>query len=239
MSQTGLIKTLAIFLILAFAHLAATAPQSAGTEQSTGKLRVAVLDTIDRIVPNIPVTIEGNNIRRTFVSEDRAYYEFDLPAGIYRITTHKGNGYYYPFRRSDFFLEAGTTALINVLPAMRITAIGTGIGEGASSVDLAPKPKYEMFHVPNSFRPETSLIIQYDCKRGRGKAIAYEARARPFNGVIVTYDVLTIIADAITVDKETLRIEATGNVIIDDGRRREHAQQKTIEFKDGKAVIWN
>lgn len=233
-----MMKTSAISLILAIAQLAASAPQSAASRQSTGKLRVAVLDTLDRLVPNIPVTIEGSNIHRTFVSEGKAYYEFDLPVGVYRITTDKGNGYYYPLRRSDFFLEAGTTSFSNVFPAMRITVIGTGIGEGASFVDFAPKPKYEKFQVPKSLRPETGLVIQYARKRRRGKAVAFEGR-RPFNGLVVTYDVLTIIADAITVDTETLRIEATGNVIIEDGRRREHAERKIIEFKDGKAVTGN
>ena len=232
-------RTLAIPLIITLVQLAAPMPQSAGSRQPQGKLRVTVLDTIDRIVPNIPITIEGNSISRTFVSGDKEYYEFDLPAGIYRISTDKGNGYNYPFERSDFFLEAGTTSLINVLPVMRILAIGTGVGEGASFVDLAPKPKYDAFKVPNSLRTETILMVQYDRKRGRGKVIAYEDGARPFSGVVLTFDVLTIIADAITVDEETLRIEATGNVIFEDGRRREHTKQKTIEFKNGKAVVGN
>jgi hypothetical protein len=199
-------------------------------------LKVTVFDTIDRIVPNITVFIKGHGINRTFVSGEQESYDFDLPAGTYTITSEMRYGYNYPFKRAPVRIPAGTTTLINVLAPMRVLVTGTTVGT-ESVTQLAPEPKYETVSVPNSAAPGLNLVVQYDKKQERGRIVEYKDGARPFSGVIVTYDALTVIADLIRMDKETLRIEATGNVIIEDGKKRTHFQEKSIIFKEGKAII--
>lgn len=220
-------RLITILLAFIFANSPALQGQASRSPQPTGKLKITIFDTADRIVPNVQVSIQGNGTRQAFMSGDQASHEFDLPSGIYTITTEMSNGYNYPFRRSDFFVEAGATILINVLPPMRITSVGTGVGTG-SFVDVAPRPKYQEFKVPGSSKPEMNLVVQYDQKSERGGVIEYKDGARPFSGVVVTYNVMTIVADVVRLDKETLRIEARGNVIVEDGKKRERVEQKEI-----------
>jgi hypothetical protein len=242
MSQSSdmvLIRIMKLFVIPFALLFTASFPlgsqSSQSTSEQTGRLKVTVFDTIDRIVPNITVVIQGNGIKRTFVSGEQESHEFDLPVGIYTITSEKGYGYNYPFKRAPVRIESGTTTLINVLAPMRVLVTGTTVGT-ESVTQLATEPKYEIFRAPNLSAPELTLVVQYDQKHERGKIIEYKDGARPFSGVIVTYDALTVIADVIRVDKETLRIEATGNVIIEDGKKRTHFQDRRIVFKEGKAI---
>lgn len=202
----------------------------------TGTLKVTVFDTIDRIVPNITVVIQGNGVKRTFVSGEQESHEFDLPAGVYTITSEMGYGYYYPFKRAPVSIHSGTTTLINVLAPIRVLMTGTTVGT-ESVTQLAPEPKYETIRIPNSSAPELTLVVQYDQKREQGMVFEYKDGARPFSGVIVTYDALTVIADVIRIDKETLRIEAMGNAIIEDGKKRNHFQEKRITFREGKVIV--
>jgi hypothetical protein len=200
--------------------------------QSTGRLKVTVLDTIDRIVPNVPITIEGNGQKRKFVSDEQLSHEFELPAGLYHITSQKGFGYFFPFRRAPFRVVPGNTTLINVTPSFRVLAIGTVLGE-KDLTELAPEPKYQYLAVPQSLNPELSLLVQYDHRREYKRAVEYTDGERPFTGVIVSYDVIMICADKVRIEKDSLRIRAEGNVVIEDGKQRVHAKEKVLEFRTG------
>jgi len=216
--------------------IAASGSQSPQSQQPVGKVRISIFDTIDRIVPNITITIQGNGVIHKFTSGEKAYYEFDLAPGIYTVISDKGNGYYFPFRRSAFKIESETTTLINVLPINRVLTIGTVIGD-RDVTQLAPEPKYESLKVTDTSTTEIGIVVQYDHKREQAKSIEYRDGARPFSGVVVTYGALTIIADVVSIDKVTLRVEAIGNVIVEDGKTRFQADRKVIEFRKGKAVL--
>ncbi len=223
-------------VLLALLLIASTRQRDVVASPSTGMLKVTVLDTIGRIVPNIPITIEGNGAKCTFSSEDYGSHEFELPAGLYQITSEKGFGYYFPVKRAPFRIVAGTTTLINVTPAPRILVIGAVLGE-KDHVELAPKPKYQSLAIPNTATPELSLLVQYDHSRNRVNATEYTADKRPFSGVIVSYDVLTVCADRVTIAKGSLRVLAEGNVIVEDGQQRVHAERKVLEFRNGIPVM--
>jgi hypothetical protein len=100
----------------------------------------------------------------------------------------------------------------------------------------APEPKYDVFDVPDSAVTEIDLVIQYDLKREGGEIIEYQYEGRPLSGVVVSYDVLTVSADRVKLDKKKLRVEAEGHVIIEDGKSRTRAERLAVEFKDGKPV---
>jgi hypothetical protein len=204
---------------------------------STEKLKVTVLDTIGRLVTNIPITIEGNGTTRTFLSSEDISHEFELPAGLYQITSQKdAGGYYFPFKRAPFRILSGNTTLINVTPALRILAIGTVLKK-KDFIKLAPEPKYQSLVVPHSATPELSLLVQYDHRRDHADAIEYTNHARPFSGVIVSYDKLTICADRVRIAKGSLRVRAEGNVLVEDGKQRAHAKLKVLKFRNGVPVM--
>jgi hypothetical protein len=206
-----------------------------------GRIRVTVLDTLGRLVPNISIIIEGNGTKITLSSDDDLNYEFELPAGLYQITSQKGSGYYFPFRRAPFRIVSGTKTLINVMPVVRIRGISLIVGESGSfdSFDLAPEPKYQSMTVPHSTDPNLILLVQYDHSRDLGEAIEYTGGVGTFSGATVSYDALTLSADRITIDKDLLRVRAEGNVIVEDGKQRIQAKQKILEFRNGIAVMPN
>lgn len=232
MTSGGTTKLAAVLLVLLVTSIQGRRPVAAHRYQSTGRLKVTVLDTIDRIVPNVPITIEGNGQKQTFVSDEELCHEFALPAGLYHITSQKGVGYFYPFRRAPFRVVPGNTTLINITPSFRVLAIGTVLGE-KDLIELAPEPKFQYLAVPQSPNPELTLLVQYDHKREDKRAIEYTDGERPFTGVIVTYDIITICADKVRIEKDSLRLTAEGNVVIEDGKQRVHTKGKVLEFKNG------
>jgi hypothetical protein len=235
MAFSALIKPAVVSLALLFIALSGR-PASLAASQSSGRLKVTVLDTLGRSVPNISMLIEGNGTKRTFSSNDDLSHEFELPGGVYRITSQKDGGYYFQFKRAPFRIVSGHTTLINVIPPLRILAIGTVVGE-KDFVNLAPEPQYRSMAVPHSANPELNLLVQYDHMRDRGNAIEYTGHARPFSGAIVSYDALSICADWVTIDKGSLRVRAEGNVIIEDGKERVQAKHKVVEFINGIPVM--
>lgn len=233
----GAMTNRAVLLLTSLLFIAVAGRPAPVTAPSTGRLKVTLLDTIGRLVPNIPITIEGNGTRHTFLSNGDIAHDFELPAGLYRITSQEdAGGYYFPFKRAPFQIVSGNTTSINVTPALRILAIGTVLKK-KDLIEMAPEPKYQSLAVPHSANPELSLLVQYDHRRERGDSIQYTDHARPFSGVMVSYDGLTICADKVTIAKSLLRVRAEGNVIVEDGKQRVQAKRKVLEFRNGVPVI--
>jgi lipopolysaccharide assembly outer membrane protein LptD (OstA) len=49
--------------------------------------------------------------------------------------------------------------------------------------------------------------------------------------VTVSFDVLTIVADEVRLNKKSLVLEAEGNVIVEDGRQRLNFVYAEVDFK--------
>ena len=91
--------------ILAIVTLLCLTNVCTAVAQQTGKVQITSLNLKGEIVPFVDVIIEGNGITRKLSAKGVGdEYEngglVELPVGVYRITTRKGN--YFDFQRAPF-----------------------------------------------------------------------------------------------------------------------------------------
>jgi hypothetical protein len=74
------------------------------------------------------------------------------------------------------------------------------------------------------------LLIQYETKRtSKGTTVYKWAR--------LSFDLLTVYADELKLDRKTLRLTASGRVMVEDGKERRNLSTASIHFKDGKLIV--
>ena len=147
----------AVFLIPCFA-------QENKSTNINGKVEGSVFDiTGEAIIPNYKVTVEGNNIKQISVTGENGQFEFDLPAGIYHISTEAN--WYYPLKRASFQIKPNTTSIINIYPSNHITSIALTVTDsGVRDIySYAKQPKYEIISV-SKISP-LALVVQFDKKK--------------------------------------------------------------------------
>jgi len=207
--------------------------------QEMGKVQVTSLNLKGEIVPFIGVIIEGNGITRklwpTGVGDE---YEnsglVELPAGIYRVTSQNGN--YFDFRRATFRIRPGVVTTINVYPLLSVRA-QILMSDGSDRYELAPKPTYDVYTVPDAPDNALGMLVRYDKKRKSGEYVDYEGRALADREVMVSYDALSIYANKVRFHPRKFTLTASGDVIVEDGTQRIKANKVTIRFDNGAPEI--
>lgn len=209
--------------------------------QQTGKVQISSLNVKGEIVPFLNVVIEGNGIRRelTTVGTGDEYEHgglVELPAGIYSVSSRKGN--YFSFRRSAFRVRPGVVTRINVCPSIRVRTQML-MSDGSDRYVLAREPAYDVYDIPHSVDKAIRMLVRYDKKRRRGEYVDYESGVANAGDrhVMVSYDALAIYAGRIRFDRKTLTLTAQGDVIVEDGTQRINANNVTVRFNNGSPEI--
>lgn len=176
--------------------------------------------------PRPSVIFVGKNGVKSVGANDSGDYEIALSPGIYRVTTEIPG--FYPYRRAEFRVLPGSTVIINVVPTPRYLVRGTTVSIRESVDTKAPLPRYDQFRIPEG---PGSLQIQFQKKRIAKRNVEYD-------GVTLTYDVLTIYADKLNFDSKRLRLKASGKwVIVEDGKQRLQVKQAAVAFKGGEPIL--
>jgi len=158
-------------------------------------------------------------------------YEAELPPGIYEISTEISG--WYAVRRARFRLLPGMTITITLAPPLRVSSVALEVTTSGISepVTTLPPPKYDSFLLPPLASAQLDLVIRFVRKRTRMGFVKYDG------GTIATYNALTLSATKLRLDRRTFRIEAEGNVIVEDGKDRTHAKGAVVEFKEGEPIV--
>jgi hypothetical protein len=179
------------------------------------------------------ITVEGAGLKREIIADSSGHYEAELAPGLYRISAVMNN-WDYPFKRAAFRLRPGETTMINIVPAERILEIDTQVIAEIGfrdNVKTIPPPGYDSFSTTNRSRLPLDLLARYSEKQNSGNYVEYKE-------AMVSYDALSIYADRIRLDKNTFRVEASGNdVLVEDGKQRIRVKKATLDFKSGEPVI--
>ncbi|HEX8369721.1 MAG TPA: hypothetical protein VF604_14340 [Pyrinomonadaceae bacterium] len=191
-----------------------------------GKVKGTIYDSPTQyIVTSAEVTIEGEGIKRTFLiaMDFNLEYEFNVPAGIYNITTKQD--WLYAVKRASFYVEAGKTKNINLYPSRRIESIALTL-DGDRITYSAP-PKYAFLKIDNS---GADLLVKFYEQKSGSTTIKYK-------GAQFTFDALTVLADKIIYNKKRKTFKFIGDVLIDDNDQRTKAKKAEIRFKNGKTNL--
>lgn len=207
--------------------------------QQMGKVQISSLNLKDEIVPFINIVIKGNGIRRELATVGTGdEYEngglVELPVGVYRVTSRKGN--YFDFRRSKFRVRPGAVTRINVYPLIRVRTQML-MSDGSDRYVFARRPSYDVYDIPHSADKAINLFVRYDKKRGRGEYVDYGVANHGDGNVMVSYDALSLYADRVRLDRKNFTLTAQGNVTLEDGTQRIKANNVTVRFNNGAPEI--
>ena len=199
---------------LNFAHilLALLAATSFGQQSSTGIVRGTVFDqTGEAVIPGFSVTITGSGITKNVDTNVNGEYVFNLPAGVFQITSEQN--YWFPVKRSEIEIQLGTELIVNLYPSIRVYSVAlVATRKGiADEYSFAKPSKFE--DIASKTGSSGNGLVEF-----RKKSVV--------KGINIYYDVkftkgaLTITAKEINVDPKNGRIEAKGNVLVDDNGNR-------------------
>ncbi|MDQ1638016.1 MAG: hypothetical protein QOF62_1355 [Pyrinomonadaceae bacterium] len=191
--------------------------------QSMGKVAGRVIDPKGAVVVSAIVIVNSEQIKQRTVTNNIGAYEFQLPPGLYHLTTDIPG--YYPYRRSTFRVQPAIVTTINIAPVLHVLSIGIEVTSSGSRepITTAPSAKYESFS-PSASAP-LDLLVRFNKRRKHQNCIAYTR-------VMISFDSLTIYADRARLCPNTLRAQVQNNVVVENGEDYVRANLVNIEFKD-------
>jgi hypothetical protein len=234
-----ILQVAALFLA---ANVMPSAPRhkSSPTAQATGQLSGTVTDINGARIADAKVAIEGDGTIRTVTTAQDGTYEVDLTRGIYRIRVSSPG--FCPTRRAAFRFQSSTAVTFNftlVVCALENVLIGEN-GKYIGEKDRYRMPfKEEVLPVKSASVFPLNLLIQYGERLKDKNVIQYKGFKIDSKclGVIVTYNLLTIQADKVRFDKQTLKLEAEDNVIVEDGKQCSRAKKAEVDFNGREPII--
>lgn len=211
-----------------------------------------VTDITDARMQNAILTIAGDEERK-IIADDEGFYKVELPLGTYTITAWRGG--FCAARRPAFHVLSSANIKFDFTlvscPIANVLQIKDGQYTGESDVSLVPY-KEEMFPVASADKP-SDLLIQYGKRSEDENVIQYAGFTSTIHyqysedptpvqeqkrlKVIINYNLLTIRAKKVRLNKKTLDLELEGDVVIEDNKEVIEAELADVIFKAGVAVV--
>jgi len=223
--------------------------------QQTALLRGVLIDFISGArVPRATILFESAGLTRTVVSTEDGSYQAQLPIDVYRISVRRLG--YCSSRRAAVQLQASSDTRFDfILVPCAIENVGI-IESGRYKGEACREAKtfdFESFELSSSPRAKGELLLRFGTRREEQNFIEYEGaminylvssqnpkepvEKAKYLGVMVSYDSLTVYGDKVKLAKKTIELEARGNVVVEDGRKRTEASSVKIRFEAGKPIL--
>ena len=170
-------------------------------------------------------------------------YEAELRPGLYQVST-EAHGF-CPVRRSEFELAPSAQVELNLV------VIGCGIADyiqydekgnykGEFSTHWPPHD-YDSFPVQRG-KTMQHLVVLFAARNAQGTEIRYvksppEVKARRPVRVMITYGLITIMADEARLSTRTMELCALGNLIVQDGAHTTRPPAVALRLVGGKGVL--
>jgi hypothetical protein len=195
--------------------------------EPTSQLSGTVFDINEARVSNARVTIEGMGIKLTVTTDQAGQYNIDIPYGTYALEIDQSG--FCRHKRPPFRVSSPKVVLNFTLQVCGIALTVT-----ADETVCVPVDPFNTELVPmsNAGGPGLNAHVRYASRQQMGNVVEYrgrtaqrtpDGRAHPPYGLTLEYSLLTIRADVLRLNKETRRIEAEGNILVEDGKSSIHA----------------
>lgn len=195
--------------------------------QSSGQVVGTVFDPYEAVVPVATITFTKGKLKMRTTTNESGAYRVELPAGIYRVTVKRQG--FLPYRRASFEVHPSESVVINI--ALAISHIPVGvlyIGPASKAPRFPPDPplNYDLHQLVDSTKQRRELLIEYANRRKKAGLVEYT------NGT-ASCDSFLIYADKLSFFRNGTRIEAIGNVIVEDGKQRYKTNRTVVSLRQG------
>ena len=218
------------------------------TPKQTSQLSGTVVDMNESRVSDAAVTVEGEGLTRTVATSEDGTYKINLPVGTYRIKVARTG--FCPAHRAPFGALPLSSIILNftLIPCPIVNEITIKNDQYVGEKDRYKDPfKEEVFPLVHSTGRPLELLVRYGSRQEdqnmieyRGTVVPYEAHVDTprgsahrdkYLGVTLSYNLLTIRADKVRLDSTTFRLEAEGNVVVEDGKRSDKGKRVFADLK--------
>ena len=234
-------RNLAIFCILLFPAIALGQTHSS---RPTFHVQGTIDDIRNDVVPHVQVHFVGDNEDRTLVTDDKGFYQTDLPLGIYTMTAASppvGPNHAFLFTKYIRFFQVLSPSTITLNGSLYPTYACDGVWGGKE-----PEEAYkdscggeDSFPLPSKDGVPLRLDIRY-VQRQRGETlVSYSSNTVVSRPVLVAYNLFALQADSVDYNRAEGTIRAYGHVIFEDQSGPSRAASASFKLADGKATrVW-
>jgi hypothetical protein len=155
---------------------------------------------------------------------------------VYRVTTRSVG--FCASQRALFRTQPSSDTLMNL--TLVVCPLANVLKMDKSGKYVGEEDRYigpfdsEALPIRNLSGAPLNLLVRYGKRQERKGIVEYQG-AKVQNGVpagvMISYDVLTIVANKVRLNKKTLLLEAEGNVTVEDGKRRMNFSHAEVNFK--------
>jgi hypothetical protein len=249
-SKGSIMNILTITVLLSVTHLMAFAASHrlSPTPKQSAQLSGTVQDMNESRVSGATITVEGKGLTQTVATSEDGTYKIELPVGTYRIKANRPG--FCPAHRAPFRVLSSDSIILNftLIPCPIVNELMIKNDRYVGERDRYKDPfKEEVFTVANPTGAPLELLVRYGSRQEdrnileyRGTAVPYEHQAESaagsvhrekYLGVTISYNLLAIRADKVRLDPITFRLEAEGNVVIEDGKRCVEGKRVVVDLK--------
>jgi hypothetical protein len=182
------------------------------------------------------IVFRSMNLQKKVVADGEGLFDADLPAGHYEATTDctktPDGSEYYSALRSDFEVKAGSSSLINLMVILKHSGKTPDSRNAGEEEYRSGEPGKESLEARTKANQSRKILVRY-IRRLSSKDLAEYQGKRDYRQdapASLSYDMLAIYADSITIEKPALHVRAVGHVVVEDGMQRRLANEATVEF---------
>jgi hypothetical protein len=205
------------------------------------RLKGVVADSNQARVSKAKVIVEGEFSKAVVITNDDGTYSVDLAPGLYSLTVISPG--FCSLMRARFELRPLTDVEMNLT---LVDCALDNVMTLRNEIFIDSKDQYNAPYKEESVVLSSEPSSQFDLhvRFGKRAEIKDAVRFQGFSlsgdrqvGVTVTYNLMTLRAEQVCLNKATGELEAFGNVVVADGSRTLNGTRVSVKLRGGQTTI--
>lgn len=189
----------------------------------------SALDRTGALVPGMRIMLRSDRGCVESMTDERGDYSLSLSPGVYRLEATLPGA--CPIERAAFRVEADEGLMINVSDLVPLQRVFKGLEQITKCFAEETRQIQEA-----AGEPGIAHVAFASKSTGDGYV---EYRSSPENrdlAAILSFGALSVAADSIRINLDTMALTATGKVAVDDGVRRQYGGLVTVDLSSERPV---
>jgi hypothetical protein len=187
----------------------------------------------------VKVTFRSASLSQTVSTNDAGAYEADLPLGVYNMSVDALQ--FRPYRRPAFRVTSPINVTINATlphnPQVTMREYGPTAEERAAARNITYYDG-DFFSVPADDGAPFRLYISYVKRIRTDYSYDYVGdNSPPYDDpVFAAYNLFSLQANTVLYDMESRRLDARGNVVVEDESGKRSGDSMSFKIENGRAI---
>lgn len=241
------IRSAPIAVLLLCASLLGQSPASPDRPRIV-RIQGLIESTNDSVVPETEVAFHGEQVSRTVVSDEKGFYQVDLPVGLYTMTAVRhGYSSLQRYSRPLFQIGSQRTFVLNITLYPERCCCDIVVRRGAEETpeQLASTEKdacggEDSFPIPSEDGVPFQVYIRYPKRTLTDRGYVYSGDQITTNSHVparAEYNLFTLEAEHILYYAEHQKLEASGHVVVvDESGKSQNPNSMIFKLENGHVI---